>query len=129
MKEMTPPTERGAGAQLSSSRSEAKASGATQPGKKPGVEAEKQKKKETTGSKPAPGTVRPAASISLPDKKEPPVEKPQEGREKPASTEMRAGTSPASASPAGRDPANEVAEDVDPNKVIEWLIERRSEKK
>ena len=129
MKEMTPPTERGAGAQLSSSRSEAKASEVTQPGKKPGVEAEKQKKKETTGSKPAPGTVRQAVSTSLPDKKEPPVEKPQEGREKPASTEMRAGTSPASASPAGRDPANEVAEDVDPNKVIEWLIERRSEKK
>ena len=130
MEETTPPAEGGAGAQPSSRQTEAKVSGDAQPGKKPGVEAGKQKKKETTGSKPAPGTVWQAASEPLQDKKEPRErEKLREGREKPTSEEVRGGTNPSSASPAGRDPASEAAEDVDPNKVIEWLIERRSEKK
>jgi type II secretory pathway predicted ATPase ExeA len=108
----------------------AKVFGEGAPGKKPGVEAGGEKKKETPAAKPAPAMVRPPSAAPVPAKSEPRErEKPREIREQPSAAEQSGGMGPASAPPAARESAGQAADDMDPNRVIEWLIERRSEKK
>jgi len=132
-KEPRTAAETGQGTGAISHPPEEKMTAATKIKKEPGAQTGKVKNHETVGSKAT--AVRQAAPDSRQGKREnPEKEKVLEAREKAGSGERREGTSPSPAlapGPSGQESSRQGAagEEVDPNKVIEWLMERRFEKR
>jgi len=133
IKETASSVEMGKGSDPSPLQPEAKAPVESKIGKEPSAQGGKQKKKETIGPKASPGFARQAAPDSLREKGGSQEKKRVlEGQEKATSVEQREKISPSpgfAPGPPGQESSGQGTEEVDPNKVIEWLFERRSEKK
>ena len=129
-KEPAPLTGTGKNSELPRSQPEAKGAAGSQTDKGPRVQTGLPKKKEGVGPKTTPGIGRQAAPASLREKADfRQLEKPSGDQEKATSGEQRNEASGDPAFTPAREPVSQGAEDVDPNKVIEWLIERRSDKR
>jgi type II secretory pathway predicted ATPase ExeA/Na+-transporting methylmalonyl-CoA/oxaloacetate decarboxylase gamma subunit len=98
-----------------------------------GVQGANQKKQETISLKKSVGSIKPAAPGSLREKgRAPEKTKVLADQRKAASEDTREkmGRNPGlTPGPPGQEPSSRSAEEIDSDKVIEWLIERRSDKK
>jgi len=131
--EPAPSGETGRGSDSSFRQLESSWSGETKKVKDASVQVGKQKKQETISLKTSVGSVRQTASGSLQEKgRTPEKTKVVEDQRKAASedTRERMSQSPGfTTGPPGQEPSGRSAEEIDPDRVIEWLIERRSDKK
>ena len=109
---------------------EAKVSVESKTGKDPSIQGGIQKKREAVGSKTTAGFARQTAPDSFREKRGVSATRKARGdREKATSGEQRGGMSQSPGFTPGPAPPSQESEEVDPNKVIEWLIERRSDKR
>jgi hypothetical protein len=131
--EPAPSGETGRGPDSSFRQPESSLSEETKQVKNSSVQVGKQKKQETISLKTSVGSVRRAASGSLREKgRTPEKTKVVEDQRKADSEDPRERIrqSPEfTPGPPGQEPSSRSAEEIDPDKVIEWLIERRSDKK